>query len=121
MSVIYDPWYRVIQLARLTNLAVCRFQRNSVRIKLLLNVIPDLLKSNAQLFDGPIMKEEIIKAKIRELSGSSLAKEGSENQPTRQEVKGVNTLAATSTNAITSWFCELPNTTSHYLPEYLLY
>ena len=120
-NIIDDTRRCVIQLAKLTNMAVCHFQRVSVRVKIVLLVLPDLFRGSAQLFTGPIMSEVTIKAKIEELSSLTVVRDDSKNHPKEQEVKEVDAPAATSTEKITYWLREMPKMVLQYLPEYLPY
>ena len=111
----------IVQLVKLTNLAVCHFQCVSVWIKTVELLLSELFKGDAQLFTVSVMSNELIKVKMKEFSILALKKEKSKNHLTRQKTKRLDTSVIYSNNKNTYWLWKVSMTTLQYLSKYIPY
>jgi hypothetical protein len=112
MDVTDSPRW-VIHLAKLTNLAVCGYQRTSIRNEVGRLGQPELPKGSMQT----LMSEDSITGMVKKMVSHILERDESKTHRD-QEISEVN--ATTPANRIAYWLRELP-TALHYLPEYLPY
>lgn len=110
----------VIQLVKLTNLAVCRYQRTSIRTKVSRLGQPEPSKGSEQTIATPVLSEDTIKVNIKEVVSPTVERDDRDTHVGDQEIKEVDS-PATSVRKISYWLREMPWTALHYLAEYLPY
>ena len=106
----------VVKLLKLTDMAVCTYQRKQVQEKVRLLVTPRPLKDSAGRSASPIIKEDATKVKLEELPAQVIIRD--KRRITRgQKVQSVDTSIAIPCK-ITKWW-KPPKSASSYFPKYL--